>query len=167
MATASRAARATGPKEDLYIWEGKDKTGKVIRGEIRATGDAMVQAMLRRQGIQVIKVRKQKIARGGRAVALAHVAIHLGGVGLVADRLQVGGGDVGDEPGQDRERQLGIGQAPPGIELGARHLRVGLGQVEAAVGGEAAEQDVAELRVGGLAGVAAGGEILHVGSPSG
>ena len=66
MATASRAARATGPKEDLYIWEGKDKTGKVIRGEIRATGDAMVQAMLRRQGIQVIKVRKQKMARGGR-----------------------------------------------------------------------------------------------------
>ena len=66
MATSSRAARATGPKEDLYIWEGKDKTGKVIRGEIRATGDAMVQAMLRRQGIQVIKVRKQKMARGGR-----------------------------------------------------------------------------------------------------
>lgn len=66
MATASRAARATGPKEDLYIWEGKDKTGKVVRGEIRATGDAMVQAMLRRQGIQVIKVRKQKTARGGR-----------------------------------------------------------------------------------------------------
>ena len=66
MATASRAARATGPKEDLYIWEGKDKTGKVVRGEIRATGDAMVQAMLRRQGIQVIKIRKQKMARGGR-----------------------------------------------------------------------------------------------------
>mgnify|MGYP006209051019 FL=1 len=66
MATASRAARATGPKEDLYIWEGKDKTGKVVRGEIRATGDAMVQAMLRRQGIQVSKVKKHKMARGGR-----------------------------------------------------------------------------------------------------
>ncbi len=66
MATASRAARATGPKEDLYIWEGKDKTGKLVRGEIRATGDAMVQAMLRRQGIQVVKIRKQKMARGGR-----------------------------------------------------------------------------------------------------
>ncbi|HMV93205.1 MAG TPA: type II secretion system F family protein [Thauera aminoaromatica] len=66
MATASRAARATGPREDLYTWEGKDKTGKVVRGEIRATGDAMVQAMLRRQGIQVIKIRKQKMARGGR-----------------------------------------------------------------------------------------------------
>ena len=66
MATASRAARATGPKEDLYIWEGKDKTGKIVRGEIRATGEAVVQAMLRRQGIQVVKVRKQKMARGGR-----------------------------------------------------------------------------------------------------
>ena len=53
MATASRAVRTTGPKEDLYTWEGKDKTGKVVRGEIRAAGDAMVQAMLRRQGVQV------------------------------------------------------------------------------------------------------------------
>ena len=66
MATASRAVRATGPKEDLYTWEGKDKTGKVVRGEIRAAGDAMVQAMLRRQGVQVSKVKKHKMARGGR-----------------------------------------------------------------------------------------------------
>lgn len=66
MATASRAVRATAPKEDLYTWEGKDKTGKVVRGEVRAAGEAMVQAMLRRQGIQVSKVRKHKIARGGR-----------------------------------------------------------------------------------------------------
>ena len=66
MATASRAMRATGPKEELYTWEGKDKTGKVVRGEIRANGDAMVQAMLRRQGIQVGKIKKLKMARGGR-----------------------------------------------------------------------------------------------------
>lgn len=66
MATASRAVRATGPKEDLYTWEGKDKAGKVVRGEIRATGDAMVHAMLRRQGVQVSKVKKHKMARGGR-----------------------------------------------------------------------------------------------------
>ena len=66
MATASRAVRTTGPKEDLYTWEGKDKTGKVVRGEIRAAGDAMVQAMLRRQGVQVSKVKKHKMARGGR-----------------------------------------------------------------------------------------------------
>jgi type IV pilus assembly protein PilB len=53
------------PKEDLYIWEGKDKTGKVVRGEIRATGDAVVQAMLRRQGIQVTKVRSRRWRAAG------------------------------------------------------------------------------------------------------
>ena len=66
MASASRAQRQTGPKESLYNWEGKDKAGKLIRGETRANGDAMVRAMLRRQGILVIKVKKQKMSRGGR-----------------------------------------------------------------------------------------------------
>jgi len=67
MATASRAPRrpaATGPKEDLYNWEGKDKTGKIVRGEMRASGEAVVQATLRRQGILVTKVKKQKLSRG-------------------------------------------------------------------------------------------------------
>ena len=66
MATASRNAQQTGPKEDLYNWEGKDKTGKVVRGEIRASGEAVVQAMLRRQGVLVTKVKKQKMSRSGR-----------------------------------------------------------------------------------------------------
>ena len=66
MASASRAQRQTGPKEGLYNWEGKDKTGKLVRGETRANGDAMVRAMLRRQGILVTKVKKQKMSRGGR-----------------------------------------------------------------------------------------------------
>ncbi|CAL95851.1 type II secretion system F family protein [Azoarcus olearius] len=66
MATATRAPQrtTTGPREDLYSWEGKDKTGKVMRGEMRATGDTVVQATLRRQGIQVVKIRKQKLSRG-------------------------------------------------------------------------------------------------------
>ena len=66
MASASRAQRQTGLKEGLYNWEGKDKAGKLVRGETRANGDAMVRAMLRRQGILVIKVKKQKMSRGGR-----------------------------------------------------------------------------------------------------
>ena len=66
MATASRANRPAGPQEDLYNWEGKDKSGKIVRGEIRASGDAVVKAMLRRQGILVTKVRKQKLSRGGK-----------------------------------------------------------------------------------------------------
>lgn len=66
MATASRAMRPAGPQEDLYNWEGKDKSGKIVRGEIRASGDAVVKAMLRRQGILVTKVKKQKLSRGGK-----------------------------------------------------------------------------------------------------
>ena len=42
MASASRAQRQTGPKESLYNWEGKDKAGKLVRGETRANGEAVV-----------------------------------------------------------------------------------------------------------------------------
>ena len=66
MASASRAQRQTGLKEGLYNWEGKDKAGKLVRGETRANGEAVVRAMLRRQGILVTKVKKQKMSRGGR-----------------------------------------------------------------------------------------------------
>ena len=68
MATATRTAqrKAQGPKDALYDWEGKDKKGKIIRGEMRAGGEAVVQASLRRQGIMVSKVKKRKLARGRR-----------------------------------------------------------------------------------------------------
>jgi len=62
MATAA-AAR---PKEIVFAWEGKDKAGKLIRGEMRAGGQAVVNATLRRQGILVTKVRKQRIGRRGK-----------------------------------------------------------------------------------------------------
>jgi type IV pilus assembly protein PilC len=64
MATASAAAK--GPKEFTFTWEGKDRAGKVMRGDLRATSEAVVSATLRRQGIVVSKVRKQKIGGGGR-----------------------------------------------------------------------------------------------------
>jgi len=64
MATATAAAK--GPKEFTFAWEGKDKAGKVMRGEVRATGEAVVNATLRRQGIVVSKVKKQKRGGGGR-----------------------------------------------------------------------------------------------------
>ncbi|MGH8668846.1 MAG: type II secretion system F family protein, partial [Burkholderiales bacterium] len=59
------AAAAKGPKEAIFTWEGKDKAGKVIRGEMRAGGTAVVNATLRRQGILVTKVKKQRLGRGG------------------------------------------------------------------------------------------------------
>ncbi|MCB1937844.1 MAG: type II secretion system F family protein [Rhodocyclaceae bacterium] len=68
MATATRTARrpAATTKESLYDWEGKDKKGKLIRGEMRAGGEAVVQATLRRQGVLVTKVKKRKLSRGRR-----------------------------------------------------------------------------------------------------
>src|SRR3974390_859780 len=64
MATA--AAAKGGPKEITFAWEGKDKSGKTVRGEMRAAGENMVQASLRRQGITVGKVKKQKVGGGGK-----------------------------------------------------------------------------------------------------
>lgn len=51
------AAKAT--KEVTFAWEGTDKKGKRIKGEMKATGEAFVNATLRRQGINVTKVKKQ------------------------------------------------------------------------------------------------------------
>jgi type IV pilus assembly protein PilC len=65
MATAA-AARGAGPKEFNFLWEGRDKGGKVIRGELRSVSEAAVNATLRRQGIIVKKVRKQKFGSGGK-----------------------------------------------------------------------------------------------------
>jgi type IV pilus assembly protein PilC len=51
---------ATAPNKQItFLWEGKDKKGKVLKGEIRAAGDSFVKATLRRQGITVTKVKKQ------------------------------------------------------------------------------------------------------------
>src|ERR1044071_4844969 len=60
MATAGNA------KEQVFSWEGKDKTGKTVRGEMRAGGEAVVNATLRRQGILVTKVKKRKRGGGGK-----------------------------------------------------------------------------------------------------
>jgi type IV pilus assembly protein PilC len=61
MATAAAAKT----KEITFAWEGKDKAGKTVRGEMRAAGESMVQASLRRQGIMGAKIKKQKRGGGG------------------------------------------------------------------------------------------------------
>lgn len=45
-------------KEINYSWEGKDKTGKQVKGEMRAAGTVVVTSTLRRQGIKVTKIKK-------------------------------------------------------------------------------------------------------------
>ncbi|MDP1559521.1 MAG: type II secretion system F family protein [Nitrosomonas sp.] len=45
-------------KEIHYSWEGKDKSGRQVKGEMRAAGTVIVTATLRRQGIKVTKIKK-------------------------------------------------------------------------------------------------------------
>jgi type IV pilus assembly protein PilC len=59
------AVAARDIKEFVFEWEGKDKTGKLVRGELRSGGEAAVSASLRRQGVLVTKVRKRRMAGGG------------------------------------------------------------------------------------------------------
>ncbi len=74
-ASSSSAARnARVQKEQIYEWEGKDKNGRVMRGEIRAAGEAVVSASLRRQGVLVTKVKKRRTA-GGRSIKQKDIAI--------------------------------------------------------------------------------------------
>jgi type IV pilus assembly protein PilC len=74
MATAAGALRREAVKEAVFQWEGRDKTGKTVKGEIRASGEAVVNATLRRQGINVTKVRRQRLA-GGKRVTDKDIAL--------------------------------------------------------------------------------------------
>ncbi len=66
MATAAVAAKKAEIRDFNFTWVGQDRGGKTVRGEIRATGEAQVNALLRRQGIKVQEIKKQKRARGGK-----------------------------------------------------------------------------------------------------
>jgi type IV pilus assembly protein PilC len=58
----------------IFEWEGKDRTGKLVRGELRAGGEAAVSASMRRQGIMVTKVKKRRLS-GGKSIGAKDVAI--------------------------------------------------------------------------------------------
>ncbi|MEJ7138908.1 type II secretion system F family protein [Amphibiibacter pelophylacis] len=59
MATAKTAS------VPIFEWEAKDRNGKTARGEMRAATDAVVSASLRRQGLNVVKVKKRRMSRMG------------------------------------------------------------------------------------------------------
>ncbi len=50
------------PRLDTFQWEGVDKKGKKIKGEMDAASVAFVNAMLRRQGISPVRVKKRATA---------------------------------------------------------------------------------------------------------
>ncbi len=46
-------------KTDMFTWEGVDKSGKRVKGEMSGRNDALIKAQLRRQGINPLKVKKK------------------------------------------------------------------------------------------------------------
>jgi len=67
MATAAAGKSASAVKELVFAWEGKDKAGKVVKGELRAGSETIVNVTLRRQGILVTKVKK-KVFKSGKKI---------------------------------------------------------------------------------------------------
>jgi type IV pilus assembly protein PilC len=64
---ASSAPRSSQSKEFIFAWEGRDKGGKIVSGEMRAGGVAIATVTLRRQGILVSKIKKKNF-RSGRKI---------------------------------------------------------------------------------------------------
>lgn len=50
---------AEAQKSDMYVWEGTDKSGKRVKGEMSGQSEALVKAVLRRQGVNPIKCKKK------------------------------------------------------------------------------------------------------------
>jgi type IV pilus assembly protein PilC len=63
-----RGAGGAQVKEHVFAWEGRDKTGKIVRGEMRAGGETIVNVTLRRQGIMVTRVKKKAYRSGKKIV---------------------------------------------------------------------------------------------------
>ncbi|MEI6316997.1 MAG: type II secretion system F family protein [Pseudomonadota bacterium] len=63
MATITQG-RKKDVQDYLYSWVGQDKSGKAVRGEMRANGENVVVAQLRRQGLSFVKVKKQRVGSG-------------------------------------------------------------------------------------------------------
>ncbi|MEK7991567.1 MAG: type II secretion system F family protein [Thiotrichaceae bacterium] len=64
----------------MFVWEGKDKSGKKVKGERAGKSDTIVKAMLRREGILGIKVKKKPKALfggggGGKPISPGDIAL--------------------------------------------------------------------------------------------
>ncbi len=70
MATAA----SKGFQEFVFEWEGKDRSGKQVRGEVRASGENQVKASLRRQGVLATRIKKRRM-RSGKSIKPRDIAI--------------------------------------------------------------------------------------------
>ncbi len=67
MATSTEARKKNSAvKNASFAWEGKNKAGKVVRGEMNAPSLTVANVSLRRQGILVSKIKQKKVGKGGK-----------------------------------------------------------------------------------------------------
>jgi len=60
------SAATTKVAEFVFEWEGRDRNGKQVRGETRASGENQVMAALRRQGVSPTKIKKRRMRSGAK-----------------------------------------------------------------------------------------------------
>ena len=68
-------AKAATVKQTPFLWEGTDKTGKKVKGEMIAPGEAFVRQSMRRQGINVLKVKKQGVFARAKKITEKDIAL--------------------------------------------------------------------------------------------
>ncbi len=73
MAQSSTAIRQL--KRDIpFLWEGKDKRGKTVKGKTLAKDEHALRNMLRQQGVAPSRIKKQSVRTGGK-VKPADIAV--------------------------------------------------------------------------------------------
>ena len=63
---------------DMFVWEGKDKRGNKVKGEMSGASDAVIKATLRRQGINPTRVKKKPkplFGAGGKAITAKDISV--------------------------------------------------------------------------------------------
>ncbi|TBU78746.1 type II secretion system F family protein [Phytopseudomonas daroniae] len=70
-------AAAKAAKTSTFVWEGKDRKGSVVKGELNGQNPALVKAHLRKQGINPTKVRKKGMSLfgGGKKIKPLDIAL--------------------------------------------------------------------------------------------
>ncbi|BBP02034.1 type II secretion system F family protein [Sulfuriferula nivalis] len=69
------AKKTPTSKDVAYSWEGTDKSGKTVKGEMIAGGEAVVSSTLRRQGINVKRIKKKGNLAGSKKITAKDVAL--------------------------------------------------------------------------------------------
>ncbi|MEE9101498.1 type II secretion system F family protein [Pseudomonas nitroreducens] len=64
-------------RTSVFTWEGTDRKGGKIKGELSGTSPALVKAQLRKQGINPIKVRKKSVSLLGKGKKIKPLDIAL------------------------------------------------------------------------------------------